>query len=61
MAVEDHPQYPEWSSAFDRRNEAERHYYEAKMRKRPAGEIKAAKTDLDKAQAEYDKVSSLIE
>ena len=61
MAVEDHPKFDAWSKAFDRRNEAERRYNEAKMQRRPEGEIKAAKIDLDKAQAAYDLIADNLE
>ncbi len=61
MPVEDHPKYAEWKAAFEHRNEAERRYYDAKMRNRPQGEINLEKHDLDKAQAAYDKIASEIE
>ena len=61
MAVEDHPKFDAWSKAFDWRNEAERRYNEAKMQRRPEGEIRAAKIDLDKAQAAYDLIADNLD
>ncbi len=54
MAVEDHPRYAEWLSAFDHRNEAERRYIEARLMK--SHTLNAAQADLQKAQAEYNKI-----
>lgn len=57
MAVQDHPLYVKWLTAFHHRNEAERRYLEMKMNKRPEGEIHAAKINVENAQKEFDKVS----
>jgi len=52
MAVEDHPVYEIWKSAFDHRNEAERRYREAQVRKDVA--LTTYRRDYDEAQAAYD-------
>jgi hypothetical protein len=57
MAVQDHPLYVKWLTAFHQRNEAERRYLEMGMNKHPEAEIEAAKIDLEKAQEEFAKVS----
>jgi hypothetical protein len=58
MAIEDHPLWNDWSVAFDIKNEAEKRYYEAKMRNDPA--LDAAKHDYDKALRSYDEIAAKL-
>lgn len=52
MPVQNNPDYAKWQAAFDKRNEAERRFYEAKTMNLPT--LQARENDLKQAQDDYD-------
>jgi hypothetical protein len=60
MAVEQHPQYQEWSAAFEERNEAERRYWRAMMGDKSVGTVELAKKDYEAVQSRYDDIVSRL-
>jgi hypothetical protein len=59
VPLKHHPLYEQWREASDRLTEASKRSADA-QRDGPAGEKNLAKRDLEKAQADYDKISEEI-
>jgi outer membrane protein TolC len=51
MAVEDHPKFPEWRAALDLLTEAKEAFSSGK----------ATQAEVDKAQAQYDRISGELD
>jgi hypothetical protein len=59
MPIEDHPKWAAWRTAFDRRNEAEKRYYEARKRRDPS--VASYLRDFELAQEAYDRISAQLD
>jgi hypothetical protein len=60
MAVEDHPSYKQWRETYERMQQTLKQFEGAVRDRRTPEEIEMRRRDLERARAEYDKISAQI-